>query len=209
MTRKINEIFYSLQGEGAHTGVPSVFIRFSGCNLKCGFCDTDHRQGDEMTDEAIVETVNAYPGEWIVLTGGEPTLWIDSRFVTYLKVMTGKKVAIETNGSRPVPPEIDWVTVSPKISMEGVADYDLKVVRADELKVVEVGQDLEWYFHLPCVVSAVNLPCGVEATKMYLQPCFVEDPEECRRNRERTVRRVLDDPRWTLSLQTHRFLGIQ
>ena len=209
MTRKINEIFYSLQGEGAHTGVPSVFIRFSGCNLKCGFCDTDHRHGDEMTDEAIVETVNQYPGEWIVLTGGEPTLWIDSRFVTYLKVMTGKKIAIETNGSRPVPPEVDWVTVSPKISVEGVEEHELKVERADELKVVEVGQDLEGYFHLPCVVATANLPFGIEATKMYLQPCFVADPEECRRNRERTMRRVLDDPRWTLSLQTHRFLGIQ
>lgn len=200
MTRKINEIFYSLQGEGAHAGVPSVFIRFSGCNLKCGFCDTDHQSGDEMTDAAIVETINAYTGEWIVLTGGEPTLWIDSRFVTYLKVMTGKKVAIETNGSRQVPPEIDWVTVSPKIGMEGVSDYDLKVFRADELKVVEVGQDLEGYFHLQCVA---------ESTKMYLQPCFVEDSEEWRHNCERTVRRVLDDPRWTLSVQTHRFLGIR
>lgn len=199
MERKINEIFYSLQGEGAHTGVPSVFIRFSGCNLKCGFCDTNHQHGDMMTDEAIVETVNAYPGEWIVLTGGEPTLWIDSRFVTYLKVMTGKKIAIETNGSRPVPPEVDWVTVSPKISVEGVEDYELKVERADELKVVEVGQDLEGYFHLPCIV---------ESTRMYLQPCFVEDAEECRRNRERTIRRVLGDPRWTLSIQSHRYLNI-
>lgn len=199
MIRKINEIFYSLQGEGAHTGVPSVFIRFSGCNLRCGFCDTAHESGDLMTDAVIVEKVNAYPGEWIILTGGEPALWIDSTFVAYLKVMTGKKVAIETNGSHPVPPEVDWVTVSPKLGVEGAGEYELRVDRADELKVVEIGQDLEGYFHLPCVG---------QTTRMYLQPCFVADSGECRRNRERTIGRVLADPRWTLSLQTHRFLDI-
>ena len=72
--RKINEIFYSLQGEGAHTGKAAVFVRFSGCNLRCSFCDTEHQSGVEMTDEAIAEEVACYPGEWIILTGGEPSL---------------------------------------------------------------------------------------------------------------------------------------
>lgn len=197
--RKINEIFYSLQGEGHHTGYPSVFVRFSGCNMKCSFCDTDHRDGVPMTDDEIVRAINLYNADWIVLTGGEPSLWIDSDFVRLLKRATGKKVAIETNGSLPVPEEIDWVTVSPKCGMDGAGEYEVKAGRANEVKVVDVGQDLERYFSLPCV--------GVD-TIMYLQPCYVADPEERVQNRLRTVGRVLSDPRWTLSVQMHRFLDI-
>lgn len=197
--RKINEIFYSLQGEGAHTGVPSVFVRFSGCNMKCSFCDTQHHDGKMMTDDEIADVVNNYPGRWIILTGGEPTMWIDSKFVAYLKERTGKMVAIETNGTNPVPEGIDWVTVSPKYGMNGAGDYDLKVAHADELKVVDLGQPLESYFRLDCVDST---------TRFYLQPCFVDNAGECEANRQRTVRRVMDDPRWTLSVQLHRFLNI-
>lgn len=197
--RKINEIFYSLQGEGAHTGMPSVFVRFSGCNLKCSFCDTQHQSGKMMDIREIIEEINKYPAEWIILTGGEPSLWIDSEFVTILKKETGKKVAIETNGSRELPSGIDWVTVSPKNGMDGAGRYDLKVERADEVKVVDVGQDLEQYFTLPFISSD---------TRMYLQPCFVENRKECEMRRLSTVKRVLGDPRWTLSIQTHRFLNI-
>ena len=80
--RKINEIFYSLQGEGYHTGTPAVFIRFSGCNLKCSFCDTQHEDGILMSDEDIVTEVSKYPAATVILTGGEPSfgltvnLWI-------------------------------------------------------------------------------------------------------------------------------------
>ena len=73
--RKINEIFYSLQGEGYHTGTPAVFIRFSGCNLKCPFCDTQHEDGILMSDEDIVTEVSRYPAATVILTGGEPSLW--------------------------------------------------------------------------------------------------------------------------------------
>ncbi len=197
--RRIKEIFYSLQGEGAHTGVPSVFIRFCGCNLRCSFCDTDHSGGVDMTDEEIATEAASYPAEWIILTGGEPTLSIDDEFVSFLKEKTGKRIAIETNGTNPVPESVDWVTVSPKNGFPGGGDNPIRAARADELKVVEVGQDLEGYFHLPCVD---------EATRMYLQPCFLEDVGECVANRERTIRRVLSDPRWTLSVQMHRFLDI-
>ena len=79
--RKINEIFYSLQGEGYHTGTPAVFIRFSGCNLKCPFCDTQHEDGILMSDEDIVTEVSRYPAATVILTGGEPSLWIDREFV--------------------------------------------------------------------------------------------------------------------------------
>lgn len=196
--RRINEIFYSLQGEGHHTGYPTVFIRFCGCNLRCPFCDTKHEEGILMTDDEIVRAVNLYEAGWIVLTGGEPSLNIDAEFIRTLKRATGKKIAIETNGTMPLPEGIDWVTVSPKEGICG-AEAPLRVMHADEIKVVDVGQDLEPYF---------SLPCKHELTLMYLQPCYVEDEKERDRNRLRTLRRVLADPRWTLSVQLHRYLGI-
>lgn len=198
--KKINEIFYSLQGEGHHSGYPSVFIRFSGCNLKCPFCDTAHDEGVVMSDTDIIRAVNLYKANWVVLTGGEPTLWIDNDFIRLLKQATGKKVAIETNGTHEVPEGIDWVTVSPKTGIDGMnGNPEIKVSRADEIKVVDVGQPLDGFF---------NLPCRKENTLMYLQPCYVEDEKTREANMLRTVRRVLEDPRWTLSLQTHRFIGI-
>jgi len=197
--RRINEIFYSVQGEGHHVGYPSVFIRLAGCNLACDFCDTNHQQGILMSDNDIIHAVNLYRADWIVLTGGEPTLQIDERFVDVLRRATGKKVAIETNGTNPVPKGVDWVTVSPKTGIGGCGDVPLRVERADEIKVVDTGQDLEPYF---------SLPCRDEKTLMYLQPCYVSDPVQCEANRLRTVRRVFADPRWTLSVQLHRFLGI-
>lgn len=197
--RKINEIFYSLQGEGHHTGYPSVFIRFSGCNLTCPFCDTQHEDGVYMDDENIVRAVNLYSADWIVLTGGEPALWIDNEFIHLLKRATGKKIAIETNGSHELPTGIDWVTVSPKFGINGSPGGEVVLDRADEIKVIDVGQELEPYF---------TLECKGDKTLMYLQPCHVEDPKENEANMLRTVRRVLEDPRWTLSVQLHRFLGI-
>lgn len=198
--KKINEIFYSLQGEGHHTGYPSVFIRFSGCNLECPFCDTHHNDGVVMSDTDIVHAVNLYKAEWVVLTGGEPSLWIDDEFIRLLHQATGKKIAIETNGTRPLPEGIDWVTVSPKTGIpDMIGNPEIKVERADEIKVVDVGQNLESYFDLPCIA---------DKTLMYLQPCYVTDSRKRESNVMRTVRRVLQDPRWTLSLQTHRYLGI-
>ena len=198
--KKINEIFYSLQGEGHHTGYPSVFIRFSGCNLQCPFCDTRHNDGVPMTDTDIIHAINLYKADWVVLTGGEPSLWIDEDFIRLLHQATGKKIAIETNGTNPLPEGIDWVTVSPKTGIEEmIGNPEIRVDRADEIKVVDVGQELEGYF---------DLPCRGEKTLMYLQPCYVADHKKRESNIMRTVRRVLQDPRWTLSLQIHRYLGI-
>jgi len=197
--KKINEIFYTLQGEGHHTGYPSVFIRFSGCNLRCPFCDTDHEDGILMNDNEIIHAVNLYSADWIVLTGGEPCLHIDNEFVKMLKLTTGKKIAIETNGTLPVPESIDWITVSPKNGIADNADLPILAHKADELKVVDLGQPLDPYFSMPCVN---------DKTLMYLQPCYVKDTDQFAANRMRTVRRVLSDPRWTLSVQLHRFLGI-
>lgn len=194
---KVNEIFHSLQGEGYHTGTASVFIRFSGCNLHCSFCDTQHEQGTMMSLPEIVEQVMQYPqAPLIVLTGGEPSLWIDEDFITGLKAMTGKRIAIETNGTRRLYPGIDWVTMSPKSGIGDSGDTPVVLTRCDELKVVYLGQDLSQY---DCI----------EATHRYLQPCWTIDPEKRQHNLTSTVQAVLNHPQWRLSLQTHRILGIQ
>ena len=195
---RINEIFQSLQGEGHHAGVPSVFIRFSGCNLRCPFCDTDHAAYALMTNEEIAAEACRYNAPWVILTGGEPSLQAEQELVDLLH-QNGKKVAIETNGTHPLPPGIDWITLSPKTGICGEADLPLRIDRADEIKVVDTGQPLDPYF---------SLGCRTPRTLMYLQPCFVADEKERQANIRRTVERAIADPRWTLSAQLHRFLNI-
>ena len=193
---RINEIFYSLQGEGFHTGTPAVFVRFSGCNLHCAFCDTQHQTGERMATQAIVDEINRYPNApLIVLTGGEPSLFIDEAFVEELKQKTGKRIAIETNGTRPLPDNIDWVTLSPKTGFDGGDSEPCVLKQCDELKVVYLGQDLTHYDH-------------IEAKHRFLQPCFSEDDAQCQINMKSCVDAVMNNPSWRLSLQTHRFLGI-
>ena len=194
---KVNEIFHSLQGEGYNTGTASVFIRLSGCNLRCDFCDTRHEEGTMMSLPEIVAEVMRYPAApLIVLTGGEPSLWIDEDFVSGLKTMTGKRIAIETNGTHPLPHGIDWVTLSPKAGIGNSGDTPVVLTRCDELKLVYLGQDLAQYD-------------SITATHRYLQPCWTDDPEKRRHNLLMTIQAVLDYPQWRLSLQTHRILGIK
>ena len=165
--RRINEIFYSLQGEGRQAGTPCVFIRFSGCNLRCPFCDTDHTHFVQMSDEEIAARAASFGAPWIVITGGEPSLSIDAEFIALLKERTGARIAIETNGTHPLPPGLDWIACSPKMGIAG-ADAPVVIDRADEIKVVDCGQPLESYF---------DLQCRREDTLMYLQPCFEPDEE--------------------------------
>ena len=178
--KKINEIFYSLQGEGFHTGTPAVFVRFSGCNLKCSFCDTRHEEGTLMSDEEILQAISAFPSNVVILTGGEPSLWIDQAFIDLLH-RAGKYICIETNGTNPLPEGIDWVTCSPK-------GAPLRVTHMDEVKVVYTGQDLTVY-------------AGLKATWHFLQPC------SCRNTKE-VVEYILHHPQWRLSLQTHKLINI-
>ena len=182
MAKKINEIFYSLQGEGYHTGTPAIFVRFSGCNLCCDFCDTQHEEGIMMTDEEIIAEVKKYPAVTVVLTGGEPSLWIDDDFIDRLHE-AGKYVCIETNGTRVLPESIDWVTCSPKQGTK------LEITRMDEVKVVYEGQDISIYESLL-------------AEHFYLQPCSFSNTAE-------TVDCVMRHPKWRLSLQTHKLIDIR
>ncbi len=193
---RINEVFHSLQGEGFHSGTPAVFVRFSGCNLRCAFCDTQHQDGRMMTVQEIVDEVNKYPSvPLVVLTGGEPSLFIDEAFVAELKQKTGKKIAIETNGTRPLPTNLDWVTLSPKTAFEGGRSEPCVLRHCDELKVVYLGQDLAQYDN-------------IEAQHCFLQPCFCEDETQRQANVKSCVEAVMKHPGWRLSLQIHRILGI-
>ena len=194
---KINEIFYSMQGEGFHSGTPAVFVRFSGCNLHCVFCDTQHQYGMMMSMQEIVDEVNKFPeAPLLVLTGGEPSLYIDETFVVALKSATGKIVAIETNGTRPLPDSLDWVTFSPKNNMEGGDEQPCILTHCDELKVVYLGQDLSQYDR-------------IEAKHRFLQPCYNPDATLCQQYMQACVDAVMSHPQWRLSLQIHRVLGIQ
>ena len=193
---RINEIFYSLQGEGFHTGTPAVFVRFSGCNLRCTFCDTQHQTGEMMSLQEVVNEVNKYPiAPLLVLTGGEPSLFIDEAFVAELKQKTGKKISIETNGTRLLPINLDWVTFSPKSAFEGGDIEPCVLTHCDELKVVYLGQDLAQYD-------------DIEAKYRFLQPCFVENLEQRKANMQACVEAVKRHPNWRLSLQIHRVLNI-
>lgn len=194
---KINEIFHSLQGEGYHTGTPAVFVRFSGCNLHCVFCDTQHQEGRMMSLSDIIAEVNRYPhAPLVVLTGGEPSLFVDDAFVRALKEQTGRVVAIETNGTRALPSSLDWVTLSPKSALDGGDGEPCVLTRCDELKVVYCGQDLQ--------------PYGtIEAKHRFLQPCYCDDPVLRQANLAACVEAVLNHKGWRLSLQAHRLLGIR
>ena len=183
MAYRINEIFYSLQGEGANTGMPAVFVRFSGCNLRCPFCDTDFASYREMELAEILDSIEEFPSDFIVLTGGEPSLQIDSELIEALHEHD-KVIAIETNGTHPLPTDIDWVTCSPK---EGSR---IVLREADEVKVVYTGQDVEQYADM------------IEAESYYLQPCSCENTDE-------VIAYCLAHPHWSLSLQTHKLIHIQ
>lgn len=194
-TKHVNEIFYSLQGEGRNTGRAAVFVRFAGCNLRCPFCDTEFDSYREMTDEEIVEAVRRYPSRFVVVTGGEPSLQLDDALVEALH-RAGCEVAVETNGTRPLPAGVDWITLSPKPSFnDGRGTPVLR--RVDEIKCVFDGE------------AAVNPWPEIQATYRYLQPC---DTGDARRNQaivSACISYIEQHPEWRLSLQTHKLLGFK
>lgn len=183
---RVNEIFCSLQGEGFWTGTPMVFIRLSGCNLRCPFCDTDHSAYREMAAEEIVAAVHACGGgcRRICLTGGEPSLQADESLTEALH-RDGYVIHVETNGTNPLPEGMDWVTLSPKSA--------IALKKADELKLVftEGCNPAEW--------------AGFPAAWHFLQPC--DDAGVM--NTAETIAYIQAHPIWRLSLQTHKLLGIR
>lgn len=189
---KINEIFYSLQGEGHFTGTPAVFVRFSGCNLKCSFCDTSHESFTEMSVDDIMREVAKYPARHVVITGGEPSLQLTPELTGRLHA-AGKYVQIETNGTHPLPGgcRIDWVTCSPK-------GAPVALRHIDELKVVfmSAGQDMSPYD-------------GYEASVYSLQPCDTGDPSANARILSDAIAYCLAHPKWHLSLQTHKMINVR
>ncbi len=196
---KIKEIFFSLQGEGFHTGRPAIFCRFSGCNLRCSFCDTDHfgtdgNLGGEYSLKELVDVITSlwpkrddcFIGEpFVVLTGGEPALQIDSNLIELLH-KKGFYCAVETNGTLKLPPDIDWICVSPKVNST------LEVRSGNELKVVypQPGLDL-------------NELEDLKFDYFYIQPL---------NNETKYIKEVVDicfkNPKWRLSLQIHKIIGI-
>lgn len=182
---RVNEIFYSLQGEGFHTGTPAVFVRLSGCNLRCPWCDTDFSTYTEMSEKEIVEKVLELsgPGTFVVLTGGEPSLQATESLVQLLQD-NACYVTMETNGTHRVPANLDWVTCSPKTGSR------VELGMADEVKIVYEGQDVEHWREV------------VKAKHYYLQPCSCANTAE-------VVQYILDHPWWRLSLQTHKLIDIR
>jgi organic radical activating enzyme len=197
---RVNDIFYSLQGEGHNTGRAAVFIRFAGCNLRCSFCDTEFDTYREMTAEEIVASINTYSARFVVLTGGEPTLQVDEAFVDLLH-QYGFEVAMESNGTRPAPKNLDWLTVSPKISGE-----KWKVESGwrlpDEVKVVFDEDTVpETYLPSPSTLSLSPI--------LYLQPCDTGNAERNAIIINRCIDYIKEHPQWRLSLQTHKLIGFK
>ncbi len=193
MKLNVNEIFYSLQGEGARVGEPSIFIRLTKCNLACSFCDTDFANGEDMTLQEIQLVLNQYSSKWIIWTGGEPTLQLKEEHLQYFK-KAGYKQAIETNGTRSVSPLIDYITCSPKINYEKVK---LKIPFANEVRIPMAKGDT-----LP------DISIFPKADKYFISPIFDGD----KINKENTnycVDLVKANPCWTLSLQVHKLIHIE
>lgn len=212
MTYAVKEIFYTLQGEGANAGRPAVFCRFAGCNLwsgreadrataTCRFCDTEFVGTDGPgggkfdTAASLAAAVRAAwpavssPGArpLVVCTGGEPLLQLDAAAIDALHA-AGFEVAVETNGTQPAPPGLDWICVSPK------AGAPLVLTSGHELKLVfpQEGAEPERYG-------------GLDFRQFFLQPM---DGPALAANTARAVDYCLRHPEWRLSLQTHKLLGI-
>jgi 7-carboxy-7-deazaguanine synthase len=206
----VKEIFYTLQGEGARAGTPAVFCRFSGCNLwsgreedraaaVCRFCDTDFAGTDGTAGGKYAfadELAGRIAGHWpphgdhrlVICTGGEPLLQLDAALIDALH-RRGFEIAVETNGTLEPPPGIDWICVSPK------AGAPLRLAKGDELKLV-YPQDGRDPAHLE----------KLDFRHFSLQPMDGPD-REC--NTRKAVAFCLQNPRWHLSLQTHKIVGIR
>lgn len=213
MTYSVKEIYFTLQGEGAQTGRPAVFLRFAGCNLwsgreqhradaVCRFCDTDFvgtdgpGGGKFESAAALADAVSAaWPRDagaarrYVVCTGGEPLLQLDREAIDALHALDFA-IGVETNGTIAAPEGIDWLCVSPK------ANASILQTSGDELKLVYPQQESE---------AQPDKFTGLAFEHFYLQPC---DDENLAANTRAVIDYCLQHPQWKLSLQTHKLLGI-
>ncbi|MDK4650568.1 7-carboxy-7-deazaguanine synthase QueE [Kingella kingae] len=201
-TFRIVEIFETLQGEGYNTGMPSVFIRFGKCNLACHWCDTNYNEFGMMTLSQIMVKVHEFSAKNIIITGGEPT--IQPHLVALLDCLKseGYFLAMETNGLKDVPKQIDFVATSPKrLYMEAYEKRCLK--RADEVRIVVDNVDVFYFCEL--------IEQKIESPRYYLSPC--EQQGEMNILQTITLLGKLNarvgKPHWQLSIQTHKLCGIE
>jgi len=220
MLYPINEIFYSIQGEGALVGTPAHFIRFAGCNLKCSWCDTDFSRKMDLSEHDIMDILNNIrtSSDLVVLTGGEPCMY-ELAPLTGCLVRDGYRIQIETNGTllSRIPNEVDWITVSPK------PDFNYK--RLDRKKIPRVsGYIMPWPDHRPppiligdeikivmyhgCNPNRYKNPTRINDFVFrywFVQPCS----QDGHMNLDSTIKFVKENPTWRLSLQTQKFIGIK
>ena len=207
-TYKIKEIFYSIQGEGYHSGRPAIFIRFSGCNLWtgqekdrdkaiCQFCDTDFvgtdgtNGGIYTSEELVVKLLDLSKDSncrFAIFTGGEPLLQADSALINKLK-SEGFYISVETNGTQKVPKGINWITVSPKANAKFIQKF------GDELKLIYPQENSD-------PSSFIDL----KFNHFYLQP---KDETKPNNNLLQTLNYCLKNPKWKISLQIHKILDIR
>lgn len=213
-TYTVKEMFYTLQGEGAQAGRAAVFCRFAGCNLwsgreedrataVCRFCDTDFVGtdgvgGGKFKDAAslALSIANTFKGHahqnkpYVVFTGGEPTLQLDAALIDAVHAQ-GFEIAIETNGTLPVPAGVDWICVSPKFGSELVqtTGHELKVV------VPQLGHDLDALGQL-------------DFQHHFVQAMDDADPAKKEKNMQVAIQTCLNKPLWRLSVQTHKVIGM-
>lgn len=193
---KVVEIFYSIQGEGANTGMPAIFIRLSGCNKKCWYCDTEWSQNIEMTIQEIVESIQQYPCRNIIWTGGEPTLQLNNEILEYFSDYYN---CIETNGTNPVPGKIDYISCSPKV-LPHILKQNFNFI--DEIRYpLNMGEKAPLIEELP------------EAKHYYISPLFLgkenERMDKSQENIDYCVNYIKNNTGWKLSLQIHKMLNIQ
>ena len=200
---RVNETFISLQGEGYFTGTPAFFLRLSGCNLKCPFCDTNHQAYKEMSEEEIVEAASCEKPRHIVITGGEPALQLTKSLVDKLHA-AGFFIQVETNGTLPLPEGIDWVTCSPKSKTLSNSPSKGENLKIDELKVLFMGDGTD-----PDGFISPLLSRGRGTLRLFLQPLDTGNDMQNRIILRDTIAYIMQHPRWRLSLQTHKLLGIK
>jgi len=195
---KVNETFYSLQGEGHWTGQTIFFIRLSGCNLNCPWCDTQYETFTQKEEEVLVKEALEFPSKRVVITGGEPTLQC-LRKLTSLLHFGGLKTHLETNGTQIIARDNwDWVAVSPKSPVKTLNPRTMSMT--NEIKIICGLPNWEKY------ISEVIKTCNPKESRFFLMP-LAEGSNGIKTHLPKAIEYCLNDPEFTLCLQMHKIIG--